>query len=57
MRGPNGTCKFTDEDRKERARIRSKSYYVANAEKERERKRLEYQAKEELIKLICLFAF
>ena len=59
---PKGTCKFTDEERKERVRIRSKSYYDANAGKERERKRLEYQAKKELFKIIfiyscCIFIF
>lgn len=44
---PKGTCKFTDEERKERVRIRSKSYYDANTEKEKERKRLYYIRKRE----------
>ena len=47
MGRPKGTCKFTDEERKERVRIRSKSYYDANTEKEKERKRLYYIRKRE----------
>ena len=44
---PKGTALFTDEENKERARMRSILYYSLNVEKERERKRLEYQAKQE----------
>ena len=36
---PKGTCKFSDEERRERARLSSKKYYDMNIEKERTRKR------------------
>ena len=36
---PKGTCKFSDEERRERARLNSKKYYDMNIEKERARKR------------------
>ena len=49
---PKGTGLFTDEENKERARQRARLYCSLNFEKERERKRLEYQAKEILFKLI-----
>ena len=42
---PNGTGLFTDQENKERARQRSRSYYSLNTEKERERTRLEHQSK------------
>ena len=41
---PKGTCIFTEEENKERARQRARLYYSLNFEKERERKRLEYRA-------------
>ena len=44
---PKGTCKFTDEERREKARLKSKRHYDRNPEKERERKRLEYRRKKE----------
>ena len=44
---PKGTCKLTDEERAEKARLKSKRHYDRNPEKERERKRLEYHRKEE----------
>ena len=44
---PKGTCKFTDEERAEKARLKSKRHYDRNPEKERERKRLEYHRKKE----------
>ena len=37
---PKGTGLFTDEENKERARMRPRLYYSLNIEKERERKRL-----------------
>ena len=37
---PKGTGLFTDEENKERARMRSRLYYSLNIEKERERERL-----------------
>ena len=43
---PNGTTNFSDEERKERSRMRSKRYYDENIEKERARKLLDYHAKE-----------
>ena len=42
---PKGSGLFTDEENKERARMRSRLYYYSNIEKERERKRLEHQSK------------
>ena len=39
---PKGTNKFTDEEKKERSRMRSKRYYDENIEQEREIKRLYY---------------
>jgi hypothetical protein len=42
---PKGTCKFTPEELRERARLRSKRYYDENIEKERERKRMDYHSK------------
>ena len=36
---PKGTCKFSEEERRERARLSSKNYYDMNIEKERARKR------------------
>ena len=44
---PKGTCKLSDEEKRERARLKSKRYYDMNPEKERERKRLEYARKKE----------
>ena len=41
---PKGTGLFTDEENKDRARVRSRLYYSLNIEKERKRKRLEFQA-------------
>lgn len=45
---PKGTGKFTPEELKERARLRSKSYYDKNIEKERERKRMDYHSKKKV---------
>ena len=42
---PKGTGKFTPEELRERARLRSKRYYDENIEKERERKRMDYHSK------------
>ena len=42
---PRGTGLFTDEENKERARMRPRLYYSLNIEKERGSKRLEHQAK------------
>ena len=44
---PNGICKLTDEERAEKARLKSKRHYDRNPEKDRERKRLEYHRKKE----------
>ena len=41
---PKGTGLLTDEENKERARMRSRPYYSSDIEKEKDRKRLEYQA-------------
>ena len=46
---PKGTGIFTEEENKERARQRARLYYSSNFEKERERKRIEYQAKENIV--------
>ena len=43
---PQGTCKFSDEERPERARLKSTKYYDMNPEMERERQRLEYARKQ-----------
>ena len=50
---PKGTGLFTDEENKERARQRSRLYYSLNIEKGRERKRLEYQAKRNIVQNGC----
>ena len=42
---PKGTTKFTLEEHREKARLRSKRYYEENIEKERERKRMDYHSK------------
>ena len=47
---PKGTGLFTDEENKERARMRSRLYCSLHIEKERERKRFEYQAREYCLK-------
>ena len=47
---PKGTCKFSDDERRERARLKSKKYYDMNPEKERERKILEYARKKRKFK-------
>ena len=44
---PKGSCKLSDEERREKARLKSKRYYDMNPEKQRERKRLEYAKKKE----------
>ena len=44
---PKGTCKFSDEEKREKARLKSKKYYDLNPEKQRERKRNEYARKKE----------
>ena len=44
---PKGTCKFSDEERRERARLNSKKYCGMNTEKERERRILAYARKKE----------
>ena len=49
---PKATALFTEEENKERARQRAILYYSLNFEKERERKRLEYQAKEILFRML-----
>ena len=49
LRRPKGTGIFTEEENKERARQRSRLYYSLDFEKERERKRLEYQAKRNIV--------
>ena len=46
-RGRPGTCKLSDEEKRERTRLKSKRYYDTDPEKERERKRLEYSRKKE----------
>ena len=46
---PKGTGLFTDEENKERARMRSRLYYSLNIVKERGRKLLEYQAKRNIV--------
>ena len=38
---PKGTCKLSDEERREKARVKSTKYYDMNPEKERETK-IEY---------------
>ena len=35
---PKGTCKFSEEERRARARLKSKNIYDMNPEKERDRK-------------------
>ena len=53
---PKGTAIFTEEENKERARIRARLYHSLNFEKERERKRMEYHAKKETsFKLVFIF--
>ena len=42
---PKGSCKLSDEERREKARLKSKTYYDRDPEKERERKRLEHARK------------
>ena len=49
---PRGTYKLSDEEKREKARLKSKRYYDANPEKERQRKRLEYARKKEEAKKI-----
>ncbi|MCR9067157.1 MAG: hypothetical protein NXI00_24540, partial [Cytophagales bacterium] len=44
---PKGSCKLSDEEKREKARLKSKKYYDMNPEKQRERKRLEYARKKE----------
>ena len=46
---PKGTGIFTEEENKERARQRARLYYSLDFEKERERKRIEYQAKKDIV--------
>ena len=46
---PNGTTKFSDGERKERPRMRSKRYYDENIEKEIARKLSDYHAKKNIV--------
>ena len=46
---PKGTGIFTEEENKERARQRARLHYSLNVEKDRERKRIEYQAKRNIV--------